>query len=92
MTDAEEFAARLADDLGRILGTGILIEELVLGDEGDDDVRGGPARIRVLCLFDGGAETIEAEGDTAEEAYGRLIVAAAEMRLAITSRRMIAPA
>jgi hypothetical protein len=93
LTAAEErFATRLSDDLGRILGTGILIEELDLGGTGDgDDVRGGPARIKVLCLFDGGAETIEAEGETADEAYGRIIGAAAEMRLAIASRRMIAP-
>jgi hypothetical protein len=90
-TAAEErFAARLADDLGRILGTGILIEELDLGGDGED-VRGGSARIRVLCLFDGGAETLEAEGATADEAYSRIIGAAAEMRLAIASRRMIAP-
>jgi hypothetical protein len=92
-TEAEErFAARIADDLGRILGTGILIEELDLGGEGTgDDVRGGSARIRVLCLFDGDAETLEAEGETPDEAFGRLIAAAAELRLAIASRRMIAP-
>lgn len=92
-TEAEErFAARIADDLAQILGTGILIEELDLGGDGDgDDVRGVPARIRVLCLFDGNFETLEAEGATSEEAYGRLIAAAAEMRLAIASRPMIAP-
>jgi hypothetical protein len=87
MSGAEErFASRLADDLGRILGTGILIEELDLGP-----TETGPARIRVLCLFDGGTETLEAEGDTTGEAYKRIIAAAAEMRLAIASRRMIAP-
>ena len=86
-TEADErFAARLAEDLGRILGTGILIDELDLGPTED-----GPARIRVLCLFDGGAETLEAEGKTRLEAYNRLVRAAAEMRLAIASRRMIAP-
>jgi hypothetical protein len=92
-TAAEErFAARLADDLGRILGTGVLIDQLDLGGSSDgEDVRGGRAIIRVLCLFDGGAETLEADGETAEEAYGRIIGAAAEMRLAIASRRMIAP-
>jgi len=82
----ERFAARLAEDLGRILGTGILIEELDLGPTDD-----GPARIRVLCLFDGGAETLEAEGETRLEAYNRLVRAAAETRLAIATRRMIAP-
>ena len=63
----------------------------MLRDEGDDDVQGGLARIRVLCLFDGGAEAIEAEGETNAEAYERLVRAAAEMRLAIASRRVIAP-
>jgi hypothetical protein len=87
MSEADErYAARLAEDLGRILGTGILIEELDLGPAED-----GPARIRVLCLFDGGAEALEAEGETRLEAHNRLVRAAAEMRLAIASRRMIAP-
>jgi hypothetical protein len=85
--DAEErFAARIAEDLGRVLGTGVIIEELDLGPTQDD-----PARIRVLCLFDGGAESIEADGPTATDAYNQLVRAAAEMRLAIASRRMIAP-
>jgi hypothetical protein len=82
----ERFADRLAEDLGRILGTGILIDELDLGPTDDS-----PARIRVLCLFDGGAETLEADGETRLEAYNRLVHAAAEMRLAIAARRMIAP-
>jgi hypothetical protein len=82
----ERFAERLADDLGRILGTGIMIEELDLGP-----TESQPARIRVLCLFDGGAEVLEAAGETRLEAYNRLVRAAAEMRLAIAARRMIAP-
>jgi hypothetical protein len=82
----ERFAARLAEDLGRILGTGIIIDELDLGPSDDS-----PAKIRVLCLFDGGAETLEADGETRLEAYNRLVRAAAEMRLAIAARRMIAP-
>jgi hypothetical protein len=87
VTEADErFAERLAEDLGRILGTGILIDELDLGPTDDS-----PARIRVLCLFDGGAETLEADGETRLEAYNRLVHAAAEMRLAIAARRMIAP-
>jgi hypothetical protein len=86
-TEADEhFATRLAEDLGRILGTGILIDELDLGP-----TEGSRARIRVLCLFDGGGETLEAVGETRLEAYNRLVLAAAEMRLAIASRRMIAP-
>ena len=81
----ERFAERIAVDLGRILGTGILIDELDLGPED------GPARIRVLCLFDGGAETLEAAGETRLAAYNRLVRAAAELRLALATRGMIAP-
>ena len=86
-TEADErFAARLAEDLGRILGTGILIEDLDLGAADDE-----PAKIRVLCLFDGGSEVLEVAGETRLEAYNKLVRAAAEMRLGIAARRMIAP-
>ena len=46
ISDADErFAARLADDLGRILGTGILIEELDLGPTED----GPPGSASCAC-------------------------------------------
>jgi len=87
MSEADErFAERLAEDLARILGTGILIERLELGD-----ADGGPSRIRVVCLFDGRAEVLETEGETSLEAYNRLVRAAAELRLALAWRNMIAP-
>ena len=82
----ERFTERLAEDLGRILGTGIIIDELRMSSAGD-----WPAKIRVLCLFDGGAEVLEVAGETRLEAYNRLVKAAAEMRLAIAARRMIGP-
>jgi hypothetical protein len=82
----ERFAERLAEDLGRILGTGILIDELRLSPTDE-----WPATIRVLCLLDGGAEVLEVAGATRLEVYNRLVKAAAEMRLAIAARRMIAP-
>jgi hypothetical protein len=87
MTEADEqFAARLAEDLERILGTGIMLEELDLGPgEGD------PARIRAICLFDGRTEILEAEGETRLEAYNALVKAAAGLRLALAARNMIAP-
>lgn len=81
----ERFALRLAEDLERVLGTGILLADLDLGPED------GPAKIRVVCLFDGGSEELEASGETRLEAYGRLVVAAAELRLAAATRAMIAP-
>ncbi len=88
MSEADQrFAERLAEDLARILGTGILIDRLELADDADD----GPARIRVICLFDGRMEAIEAEGETRLEAYNRLVVKAAEFRLGLAARNMIAP-
>jgi hypothetical protein len=98
MSEADQrFADRLAEDLSRILGTGILIDRLDFGDAGEapsengDDGGDGPARIRVICLFDGRAETLEAEGETRLEAYNRLVIAAAEFRLGLAARNMIAP-
>ena len=88
MSEADQrFAERLAEDLARILGTGIFIDRLEFAADDDD----GPARIRVLCLFDGRMEALEAEGETRLEAYNRLIVKAAEFRLGLAARNMIAP-
>ena len=87
MNEADErFAKRLGEDLGRILGTGIIFEELDLGDD-----ESGPAHIRAVCLFDGRSEVLESTGETRRAAYDQLVRAAAELRLAIASRNMIAP-
>jgi len=96
MSEADQrFADRLVEDLARILGAGIMIDHLDFGadeDDGDDTrPQDGPARIRVICLFDGRAETLEAEGETRLEAYNRLVIKAAEFRLGIAWRNMIAP-
>lgn len=86
MSEADErFAQRLADDLALILGTGIVLADVDLGPEE------GPARIRAVCLFDGRSEVLEAAGETRLEAYHRLVRGAAELRLAIAARTMIAP-
>ena len=62
MNDAEaQLAARLADDLERVLGTGILVEDLEI--EGD-----GPVTIHVACLVDGRAREIVAVGESAIDA------------------------
>jgi hypothetical protein len=92
MSEADQrFADRLAEDLARILGTGILIDRLDFGDADGVSGEDGPARIRVICLFDGRMEALEAEGETRLEAYNRLIVMAAEFRLGLAARNMIAP-
>lgn len=85
MNDAEaQLAARLADDLERVLGTGILIEDLEL--EGD-----GPVVIRVACLVDGRSREISAEGENAIEAMSAVIRAAAELRLTAAFWHMVGP-
>ncbi len=76
MNDAEaQLAARLAEDLERVLGTGILIADLEI--EGD-----GPVTISVTCLVEGHSREIDAEGDTVGDAMSAVIRRAAELRLA----------
>ncbi|HET9346613.1 MAG TPA: hypothetical protein VFO05_13025 [Candidatus Limnocylindrales bacterium] len=82
----DRFADRLGEELGRILGTGIILEEVDLGAD-----EASPAHIRAVCLFDGTSEVLEARGQTRQEAYDLLVKAAAELRLALASRNMIAP-
>ena len=59
MNDAEaQLAGRLAQDLERVLGTGILIE-------GHLEIQGeGPVTINVACLVDGRSREIHAEGQS----------------------------
>ncbi len=85
MNDTEaRLAERLADDLGRVLGTGIAVQDLEI--DGD-----GPVTIRVACLVDGMAREIETSGDTAIEAISQIIRLAAETRLASAFWQMIGP-
>jgi hypothetical protein len=86
MTDAEAaFAARLAEDLERVLGEGIAIADLELHGE-------GPVRIRAACLVDGSVREIEGTGETSLEAYQELVRQAAELRLAAAWWRIVGPA
>jgi hypothetical protein len=74
VNDAEaRLAERLATDLGRVLGTGILIEDLEIQGE-------GPVTINVACLVDGQVREISGEGETAQDAIGGVIRAAARLR------------
>lgn len=85
MNDAEaRLAERLAADLERILGTGILVEDLEI--EGD-----GPVVIRVACLVDGQARELWATGENAIEAISKTIRLAAETRLAAAFWQMVGP-
>jgi len=85
MNDAEtRLAERLATDLERVLGTGILIEDLEL--TGD-----GPVTIRVACLVDGASRQIETSGETAIEAMSSVVRLAAELRLTAAFWQMVGP-
>lgn len=85
MNDAEaRLAERLAADLERILGTGILVEDLEI--EGD-----GPVTVRVACLVDGMSREIHVEGETAIAAMSQVIRLAAELRLSAAFWQMVGP-
>jgi hypothetical protein len=86
MNDAEEqLARRLSTDLERILGTGILVEDLEIEGE-------GPVTIRVACLVDGQARELAVSGATAIDAIGDGIRLAAETRLASAFWQLVGPA
>ena len=85
MNDAEaQLAERLAEDLERVLGAGILVQDLEI--DGD-----GPVTIRAACLVDGTVRDIEATGELAVDAMSQVIRLAAEVRLAAAFWRMVAP-
>ncbi|HLO35087.1 MAG TPA: hypothetical protein VK194_03360 [Candidatus Deferrimicrobium sp.] len=86
MNDAEErFAERLAEDLERVLGAGIAIDdvELTAGETG--------ALVRATLLIEGRVETIEVSGPDVVSLYRPLIERAAELRLAGAFWRMVGP-
>jgi hypothetical protein len=86
VNDAEaQLADRLARDLERVLGTGILVQDLeIVGD--------GPVTIRVSCLVDGELREIQAEDDNAIGAVSQVVRLAAETRLASAFWHMVGPA
>ena len=85
MNDAEaQLAGRLAQDLERVLGTGILIEDLEIQGE-------GPVTINVACLVDGRSREIHAEGESAIDAMSNVVRLAAELRLAGAFWQMVGP-
>ena len=86
MNDAEtRLAERLAEDLERVLGTGIFIQDLEIQGE-------GPVTITVACLVDGHAREIHAEGESAIAAMSDVIRVAAELRLSAAFWQMVGPA
>ncbi|HET7473836.1 MAG TPA: hypothetical protein VFJ71_11975, partial [Candidatus Limnocylindrales bacterium] len=78
MNDAEErFAERLAEDLARVLGVGILVDDIEL-DVGED---GRGARVTATLIAGSRIETIEAVGTSVLALYEPLVQRAAELRL-----------
>jgi hypothetical protein len=85
MNDAEtRLAERLAPDLERVLGAGIVLEDVEVGGV-------GPVTIRVACLEHGMTREIEASGATAIEAITKVIRLATEERLASAFRQLVDP-
>jgi hypothetical protein len=86
MNDAEErFAQRLADDLDRVLGIGIAIDDIELSTAERE------ASVRATLLIEGRIETIEVSGPDVVALYRPLLERAAEVRLAAAFWRMIGP-
>ena len=86
MNDAEErFADRLAEDLERVLGAGIAIDdvELTTGD--------GRAHVRATLLVEGRVEEVEADGADVLALYRPLLERAAALRLSAAFWRMVGP-
>jgi hypothetical protein len=89
MNDAEErFAERLAEDLERVLGVGIAIDDVQL--EVGEGGRG--ARVTATLLLGGRVETIEAVGTNVLALYRPILERAAELRLKDAFWQMIGPA
>jgi hypothetical protein len=87
MTDAEErFAERLADDVQRVLGVGIAIDDIQL------DLRDGTASVVATLLIGDRVETIEAVGHDVLALYRPIVQRAAEIRLRTAFWQMIGPA
>jgi hypothetical protein len=87
VNDAEErFAERLAQDLERVLGAGIAIDDLAL------IVSEGESRVTATLLVGERIEMIEATGPDVLSLYLPLIERAAELRLGAAFMRMIGSA
>jgi hypothetical protein len=87
VNDAEErFAERLAEDLARVLGVGIVIDDVTLDVDAD-----GAAHVAAILLVGDHAETIEASGESVVALYRPIIERAAELRLRLAFWQMVGP-
>ena len=85
MTEAEErFAERVAADLERVLGEGVVVQDLEIRGE-------GPIAVQLTCLVDGQVRTIEAEADDLAAAYRIVMESAARIRLDAAWWQIVGP-
>ena len=86
MTDAEaQFAERLGEDLDRVLGAGLAVDDIELSSTGD------LASVRATLLVEGRIETIEVSASNEAGLYRPLIERAALLRLQSAFWRMTGP-
>ena len=84
MNDAEEqFAARIAEDLARVVGPGIAVDDV------DLVVDEGAAKVTATLRVGDQVETIEAVGHDVLSLYQPVVRQAAETRLAAAFRRLL---
>jgi len=87
MNDAEQrFAQRLGEDLERVLGAGLAVDDIELSTED------GGARVVATLLVEARIETIEVTAPDVVALYRPLIERAAELRLRSAFWRMVGPA
>ena len=87
MNDAEQrFADRLAEDLAKVLGAGIAVDDIEIS-AGD-----AASSVRATLLVEGRIETIEVSGPDVVSLYRPLVQRAAEVRLGAAFWRMVGPA
>jgi len=78
-------AEHLASDLERVLGTGIVVQNIeVQGEE--------PVTIRVTCLVDGAVRELDAIGESQAEAMAAIVQQAADLRVAGAFWQIVGPA
>jgi hypothetical protein len=86
MNNAEQqFAERLGEDLERVLGAGLAVDDIELSATGDQ------ASVRATLLVEGRSETIEITAPDVLGLYRPLIERAAVLRLRSAFWRMIGP-
>jgi len=86
VNDAETiFAERLGEDLERVLGAGLAVDDIELSSAGDQ------ASVRATLLVEGLIETIEVSAADVVGLYRPLMERAAELRLRSAFWRMVGP-